>query len=202
VRARACRCALGVLGGNPIIAMKTLTGVLLKSGCLGVSLTVATGGLSVAASESEMLCLPQFFASAVSVNGRYPVADDAFDRKNYRLAFKAYYQYFFCLAGSETINSRAEDSGGANLLRRALFQAFEARYADAVVNAQAALKRDSQLGEAQFILGDLLFVSGHKHSARVQWRNANENIGYPAPSDFTSNRRYATAAQAMLARHR
>ncbi len=168
-------------------------------------LALAIGDADAGSNANSSQCFPQIFGSDNQVfMGRYPVADRAFDQRKYHLAFKSYYQYFFCLGGpSETVNPRAEDSGAAAFLRSALSLASTGRYQDAVVSARAAVKRDHQFGEANFILGDLLFVLGDKHAARIEWRNALANPGYPAPSDFTSAQTYAAAAAAaMLTRHK
>ncbi|MBC5804413.1 MAG: hypothetical protein GIX03_15730 [Candidatus Eremiobacteraeota bacterium] len=157
----------------------------------------------VGAGISQTICYPQIFGSDTKLfQRRYPVADTAFDQKRYAEAFRAYYQYFFCLGGpTETVNPRAEDSGAAALLRTGIAAAMEGKYRLAIAETQAATARDTQFGEAQFILGDLFFVVRKCEAARAAWRDAEVNPGYPVPPDADTRQPYASAASEMLSRH-
>jgi len=154
------------------------------------------------ATPQQDLCYPQVFGNDNSLfDRRYPVADSAFDHKRYRESFKAYYQYFFCLGGSESVNPAAEDSGAAALLRGALAAAISGQYREAVSATRAAIKRDARFGEAPFILGNLLFICGKQRAARAAWRSAESAMGYAAPSDHFPPEPYVQAAREMLKRH-
>ena len=122
---------------------------------------------------------------------------------NYREAFRAYYQYFFCLGGpSETVNPAAEDFGGAALLRGALAAAIAGDYREAITATRRAMKRDANFGEAPFILGDLLFICGNRRAARAAWHSVEAPyVGYPNPPGPPSSETYAIAAREMLKRH-
>ena len=146
-----------------------LLGVLQQSSYPLMLALMLVGGVRAApqATPQRDLCYPQMFGSDnSSFDGRYPVADNAFDHKRYRESFRAYYQYFFCLGGpSETVNPAAEDSGGAALLRGALGAAIAGHYREGIVATRRAIERDANFGQAPFILGDLLFVCGKRQAA-------------------------------------
>lgn len=155
----------------------------------------------VESTPDAKMCNPQLFGSDNELfQGRYPIADDAFDRRRYSLAYRAYYQYFFCRSGQwMTVNAQAEDLGAAGELRVALTEAVAGNYASAVVASKKAADMPGGFGEANFVTGDLLFSLGKRHAARVQWRRATEVI--PLTPSATPVAPYALAAKQMLRRH-
>lgn len=184
-----------------------MNGVLV--GATSVAAWLAVAGILNAAippyvesTPDAKMCNPQLFGSDNDMfQGRYPIADDAFDRRRYSLAYRAYYQYFFCRGGEwTTVNLQAEDLGAAGELRVALTEAAAGNYASAVIEAKKAADTPGGFGEANFITGDLMFSLGKRHAARVQWRRATEVIPM-TPSSTPAKATYALAAEQMLRRH-
>jgi len=151
--------------------------------------------------NSVRICSPSVFQNGTTFSGRYPVADGAFDRQNYKVAFRAYYQYFFCLNdNSETVNPAAEDSGAAQFLRHSLELAIAGDLKGATVWAQRATRQDGRFCEATFITADLLFAQRRYKLARHEWASVESVPGYPVSSG-SSTAPCASAAKEMLKRH-
>ena len=127
---------------------------------------------------------------------RIPVADDAFLHGDYRLAFHAYYQYFFCFNGDiESYNPAADDSGAAQALRKAVSNAYDGKYSDALGLAERSYNTDDRFGEAFLITGDLQWILRRQRAAVSSLSATKYVIGYATPPDHPSaTPRYVSSA--------
>lgn len=98
-----------------------------------------------------------------------------------------------------TISTPAEDSGAAATLRVALTEAAAGRYAVALRFARQAAKSPGGFGEANYVVGNLLFNLGQRHAARVEWRRTTKVV--PMSPSVIPVPEFAAAANAMLKRH-
>jgi len=181
--------------------MKDITWSIVYSRAAAAALAVvlaACGLAKTAPQAADPYSSNLLFAHMPLPVNRYPIADDAVVHAHYRLAFKAYYQLFFCpQPNSTSIPPDAYNFGAAKPFREALLLAYSARYAEASTVMKQATAVDPRFGEAFYLAGVIALVRKQRPAACNFWAAAVRNPGYPATQSVGTVRVYQQSSKTM-----
>lgn len=175
----------------------TLPVMVLLSTAVGTSETFAQEVVQ----PNKKICSPSVVVPAdLYTSAGIPTADQLFIHKNFAPAFRVEYQYFFCFDGDgQSINASFFDSGAAQLLQRALGQAYRGQYVTALKLSDRSFTVDQRFGEAKLVSGQLNWILGRVQAARDDWNDALSVQGVLLPPDHPQvPARYVGSATVLL----